>query len=115
MPAVVRDFVPDFNNNTLTLLLIYCALYSLNLVCFFVASDVPCFVYLTLGQNASTDVIVHFHSGKLYRNPVVFYDRRSHAGEVRFRFACSLFLQHKQLSIKSLSLHFDYCVVDLML
>jgi hypothetical protein len=44
-------------------------------------SDVPCFVYLTLGQNASTSVIVHFHSGKLYQAPVVLYDTTSHIGE----------------------------------
>lgn len=32
----------------------------------------PCHTYLTFNTNASTDVIVHFHSSKLYSDPKVF-------------------------------------------
>lgn len=31
----------------------------------------PCHTYLTFNKNASTDVIVHFHSSKLYKDPKV--------------------------------------------
>jgi hypothetical protein len=43
------------------------------------AGSAPCFVYLTLGNNASSQLIVHFQSGQIYNNPTVRFDTQSHS------------------------------------
>ena len=43
------------------------------------SGNAPCHTYLTFNTNASTDVIVHFHSTKLYVNPRVHFGTSSGA------------------------------------
>jgi hypothetical protein len=95
--------------------LILCELFiSLTFPVFVADSGSPCFVYLTLGQNASSTVIVHFHSGKLYQDPVVRYDIVSHQGEVHcalshsLSLVFSLFKYFQSLSLLMLNLSFSF-------
>ncbi len=39
-----------------------------------IAGSAPCFVYLTLGNNASSQLNVHFQAGRIYNNPTVRFD-----------------------------------------
>jgi hypothetical protein len=43
------------------------------------AGPAPCFVYLTLGTNASSELIAHFQAGHIYNNPTVRFDTQSHS------------------------------------